>query len=170
MRFRSLSALGAFAVLAMLLLAVSASGAPGGATAKTYLVQMALDPVVAYDGGVAGLAATKPAKGEKIDPSSAAVKRYADHLVAQHAAALEKVGGAERLYDYKYTYNGFAAKLTDGQVAALKKQDGVLAVTEEEVVEVDTSSTPDFLGLTDDGGLWDQLGGPSAGKSGSGAG
>ena len=142
MRFRSLSALGAFAVLAMLLLAVSASGAPGDATAKTYIVQMLQAPVVAYEGGEAGLAATKPAKGEKIDPNSAAVKKYADYLVGQHDAALQKVGGATKVYDYTYTYNGFAAKLTDGQKAALEKQAAVLAVTAEEQVTADTSSPP----------------------------
>ena len=170
MRFRSLSALGAFAVLAMLLLAVSASGAPGDATAKTYIVQMLQAPVVAYEGGEAGLAATKPAKGEKINPNSAAVKKYADYLVGQHDAALQKVGGATKVYSYTYTYNGFAAKLTDGQKGALEKQEGVLAVTAEQQVTADTSSTPDFLGLTAPGGLWEQLGGPDGGKKGSGAG
>ena len=170
MRFRSLSALGAFAVLAVLLLAVSASGAPGDGTAKTYIVQMLQAPVVAYEGGVAGLEATKPAKGDKINPNSASVKKYADYLVGQHDAALQQVGGATKVYSYKYTYNGFAAKLTDGQKAALEKQEGVVAVTEEELVTADTSSTPDFLGLTATGGLWEQLGGPTGDKKGVGAG
>ena len=169
MRFRSWGALSAFAILATLLVAVSASGAPGGTT-KTYIVQMLQAPAVSYEGGIAGLAATKPAKGQKIDPSSAAVKKYADYLVGQHGAALQKVGGAERVYDYKYTYNGFAAKLTDAQAAGLAKQSGVLAVTEQELVSVDTSSTPKFLGLDAPGGLWSQLGGPMAGKLGTGAG
>ncbi|HET9506766.1 MAG TPA: S8 family peptidase [Gaiellaceae bacterium] len=154
----------------MLLFAVSASGAPGDATAKTYIVQMLQAPVVAYEGDVAGLAATKPAKGQKIDPNSAAVKKYAAHLVGQHDAVLQKVGGAAKVYSYTYSYNGFAAKLTDGQKAALAKQEGVLAVTEEELVTGDTSSTPEFLGLTADGGLWEQLGGPTGGKKGVGAG
>jgi subtilisin family serine protease len=170
MRFRSLSALGAFTVLAMLLLAVSASGAPGNGTAKTYIVQMIQAPAVAYEGGEAGLDATKPAKGAKINPNSAAVKKYAEYLAAQHDAVLEKVGGGAKVYDYVYTYNGFAAKLTDGQKAALEKQAGVLAITEQELVTADTSSTPEFLGLTAKGGLWEQLGGPDGGKKGVGAG
>lgn len=51
---------------------------PGTSTAsaspqptETYVVQMALDPVVAYEGGVAGLAVPKPAPGHKVDPRSA---------------------------------------------------------------------------------------------------
>jgi subtilisin family serine protease len=170
MGLRSLSALGAFAVVAAMLLAVTASGAPGGGSTKTYIVQMLQAPAVAYEGGVAGLAATKPGKGEKINPNSAAVKKYADYLVEQHGAALQKVGGAERIYDFKYTYNGFAAELTAGQATALQKVADVLAVTEEEIVTADTSSTPAFLGLDAPGGLWSQLGGPTAGKLGSGAG
>jgi hypothetical protein len=37
---------------------------------------MQQSPVVAYTGGVAGLNATKPAKGKKIDPASADVQKY----------------------------------------------------------------------------------------------
>ena len=46
----------------------------------------------------------------------------------------------------------------------------MLAVSPEEMVTADTSSTPAFLGLTAPGGLWEQLGGPTAGKNGVGAG
>jgi subtilisin family serine protease len=171
MRNRSLGAFGALALLVTLVFAVSASGAPGDAgPAKTYIVQMLQSPIVAYEGDVAGLEATKPAKGAKVNPNSAAVKRYGQHLVERHDAALAKVGGAQKLYDYTFTYNGFAAKLSDDQVAVLEKQTDVLAVSAEEIVESDTASTPDFLGLTAPGGLWEQLGGPAASKHGTGAG
>ena len=103
MRLRSLSALGAFAVLAMLLVAMPASGAPDDAATKTYIVQMLQAPVVAYEGDVAGLEATKPAKGQKIDPNSASVKKYAEYLVGQHNAAIQKVGGAAKVYDFTYS-------------------------------------------------------------------
>ena len=95
------------------------------------------------------------------------MKKYAAYLASQHDAALQKVGGAAKLYDYAYTYNGFAAKLTAGQKSALEKQAGVLAVSPEEMVTADTSSTPAFLGL--DGAGW-ALGAarrPHAGKKAS---
>ncbi len=157
MRFRSLSALGAFAVLAALLSVAAASGA-GGTTKSTYIVQMLAEPAVAYTGGVAGIPATKPAKGKKIDRGAAAVQAYVNHLKGTHDKALARVGG-EKVYDYSITYNGFAADLTEGQADALKKVDGVLAVTEDEILKPDTSSTPSFLGLDKPGGLWSQLGG-----------
>ena len=50
------------------------------------------------------------------------MKKYVAYLASQHDAALQKVGGADKLYDYAYSYNGFAAKLTDGPKSALEKR------------------------------------------------
>jgi subtilisin family serine protease len=123
-----------------------------------YIVQFAADPVVAYDGGVAGIPATDPAPGEKINPNSRNVVRYVDYLKSRHDQALSRVGGAQKLYDYTYSFNGVAAKLTAGQANALAKARDVVAVTPDVRRTADTSSTPDFLGLTAPGGLWEQLG------------
>ena len=126
-----------------------------------YVVTMADQPVTAYSGGVKGLRATKPPKGQKIDPNSAAVVAYADYLTATHDAALARAGG-KKLYSYVYAFNGFAAKLNAKQAAEMSKEPGVLAVTSDQVRTLDTSSTPDFLGLTGSGGAWD-LGGKGEG-------
>jgi subtilisin family serine protease len=157
MRFRA--ALFACGVAASLC-ALPASGAPGAQADQVYIVQMALDPVVAYEGGVPGLEATKPGKGKKVDPKSSKVTKYVAHLNAKHDEALSKVGGGPKLYDYNFSYNGFAAKLTDAQADELEKQPDVVAVTKNELHDVTTSTTPTFLGL--DKGLWKQLGGPTS--------
>ena len=39
--------------------------------AKSYIVIMADDAILAYDGGVAGYEATRPGKGNKVNPNSA---------------------------------------------------------------------------------------------------
>jgi subtilisin family serine protease len=170
-RARTAAALAVFAaVAAALLVALPASGASGGQSKKTYIVQMLADPVVSYKGGIAGYPATKPPPGEKIDPSSTNVIMYVGYLKARHNEALAKVGGGAKLYDYVYSYNGFAAKLTEGQAAKLRGLTTVIAVTADELVQSDTSSTPAFLGLSDPAGLWSQLGGPGAPKLGAGAG
>lgn len=124
-----------------------------------YIIQMIDDPVVAYEGGIKGLQATKPKKGKKIDPNSARVTKYVDYLNGRHAGALSKIGGGQKVYDYRYSFNGFAAKLSHGQAKKMQSVDGVVAVRADSVGFLDTATTPDFLGLTDDGGLWDQLGG-----------
>jgi len=166
MRFRSWGALGAFAVLAALMLSVSASGADNSAAKRMYIVQMLEAPAVAYEGGTAGIPATKPGKGAKLDRNSAAVKQYVGHLEGTHDKALGKVGGAKKVYDYSATYNGFAAELTAGQAENLEKVEGVLAVTPDEIRQPDTSHTPTFLGIDQPGGLWSKLGGVgSAGEN-----
>jgi subtilisin family serine protease len=124
-----------------------------------YIVRMADDPVVAYDGSIAGLKATKPKRGQKIDPNSSKVSNYVNHLSNTHRAALAGVGG-KKIYDYFYSFNGFAARLNGSQAARLAAMPGIVSVEKDVMLQLDTNRTPDFLGLTEPGGLWDQLGGP----------
>lgn len=139
---------------------------PEKAPSDVFIVRLVDDPVVAYEGDTAGLPATKPGKGEKINPNSNAVQRYVAHLKRQHDAALNAVGaGASKVYDYYYSFNGFAAALTPGQAAKLATRPDVLSVAVEEVRYPTTDNSPTFLGLTSGGGLWEQLGDPdSAGE------
>ncbi len=123
-------------------------------------------PVVAYNGGIPGYKATKPGKGQKIDPNSPDVVKYVSFLDSRHDQVLNGVGGGRKLYNYRYSFNGFAAELTEAQVAALVASPGVVAVEKDTLRSLDTSSTPTFLGLNAPGGLWDQLGGVgSAGEN-----
>ena len=124
-----------------------------------YIVRMANLPAVAYDGGVAGYQATKPAQGKTIDPNAPDVVRYVGYLNAKHDDALGKVGGANKLYDFDYSLNGFAAKLSPDQAKSLARQDGVLSVEPDVDNVADTVTTPAFLGLTGDDGTWSKLGG-----------
>src|SRR5215211_421013 len=103
MNLRWSGAILALVALAAVLVAVPASGRTNADAKATYIVQMLQSPAVAYEGGIAGLKATKPAQGSKIDPNSADVKAYVDHLKSTHNRALEKVGGGDKLYDYAYT-------------------------------------------------------------------
>lgn len=120
-----------------------------------YIIQMIDDPVVAYDGGIKGLRATKPKKGKKINPNSQRVKDYVDYLNGMHAEALNRVGGGKKAYDYNYSFNGFAAALSHEQAKKLQASDGVVAVWADVPQILDTATTPDFLELTAPGGLWD---------------
>src|SRR5688500_4890104 len=137
MRFRSLGAVSASVVIAALVV-TSAFGLAGGqaakdrttnqkshASASTYIVQLADDPAVAYQGGVAGLNATAPAKGQKLDPNSNEVKKYLAYLNGKHADAAAAVG-AEKFYDYAYSFNGFAAKMSEVQATKLASLTGVV--------------------------------------------
>jgi len=142
----------------------------GAEEESAFIVQMKQSPVVAYEGGITGLPATSPAQGEKVDPKAAKVVKYVDYLKKQHDQALAKVGGGSKMYSYTFSFNGFAATLTANEAAELTKQPDVVAVTPNELVTIDTSSTPSFLGLDADGGLWEQLGGPTGSTKIDGAG
>ena len=143
--------------------------APAGSSASKatamYVVQMTEPPVVAYTGDVAGLAATAPAKGSKVDPFSADVTKYVTYLNNRHTTVLRASNGV-KAYDYDYSFNGFAAYMTAADAAALRKRSDVAGVSADEIRKIDTSTTPAFLGLSAPGGLWEQLGGVS--KAGEG--
>jgi subtilisin family serine protease len=119
-----------------------------------YIVQMIDAPVAGYTGGRPGLNATAPGRGQKINPQDADVVRYAGYLDSRHNDAAARVG-ARKLYDYRYAFNGFSARLTREQVAALRAAPDVIAVEETREVQMETATTPAFLGLTQAGtGLW----------------
>jgi subtilisin family serine protease len=136
-----------------------AQGIRSSAANNLYIVRMAESPVVAYRGGLPGLPATRASQGQKINPNSPQVVQYAAFLDSRHDAALAAAGGGRKVYDYRYSFNGFAAELTDEQAARMSAVAGVLSVSRNEIFEVDTASTPAFLGLDAPEGLWNELGG-----------
>ncbi|MDH5332033.1 MAG: hypothetical protein OEW27_18980, partial [Aquincola sp.] len=64
---------------------------------SAYIVQMAEMPVSAYAGDIKGYQATKPNKGQKIDPSHPAVVSYMSYLTSRHDTALARVGASKKL-------------------------------------------------------------------------
>ncbi|HET6297035.1 MAG TPA: S8 family serine peptidase [Kribbella sp.] len=132
--------------------------APDKGTTDRYVVIMAADPVVSYDGDVRGLPATKPAKGKKVDHRAAPVQRYVDYLENQHTTALRDAGvpRSDVTAEYSFALNGFAAKLTRGEADVIAHQDGVVAVLKDQMQQPQTDSSPQFLGLTDKGGAYDR--------------
>ncbi|MDB5857138.1 MAG: peptidase and in kexin sedolisin [Ramlibacter sp.] len=128
------------------------------ATNKAYIVQLDELPAAAYDGRTPGLKATKPAKGSKLDADSPDVANYVAHLANKHDDALKRVGNGRKLYSYGYVFNGFAAELTDAQAQKLAATKGVLSVVKDELRQMDTSSTPSFLGLAGPTGFWEKTG------------
>ena len=130
---------------------------------NVHIVRLAEPPVSAFDGNKS-FAATRPRKGEKIDPNSPAVVNYKSYLESRHDAVLASVGGAKKLYSYGYVYNGFAAELTDAQAQKLLQTPGVLGVTRDTIAKMDTVTTPAFLGLPAPGGIWSALSGNANGN------
>ncbi len=148
----------------LLLLALAAfvilmAAVPAGAAAPqtdVYVVIMKADPAVAYDGGVPGLKATKPAPGKKIKADSLRVNRYESYLRAGHDKVLEAIGLTtdHKIHDYTISLNGFAVPLTKAQVEQVARQPGVAMVLKDELRQKTTDNSPAFLGLTHPAGPW----------------
>jgi subtilisin family serine protease len=124
---------------------------------EPYVVIMADEPVVAYEGDIPGLPATKPAKDEKVNPNSAAVTKYRDHLDEQrgNARAGAGVDATQVVNTYDFALAGFSALMTAEEAERLRLQKGVVAVIRDELRQLHTDRSPDFLGLTDAGGAYD---------------
>nr|XP_017234564.1 PREDICTED: subtilisin-like protease SBT1.2 [Daucus carota subsp. sativus] len=58
------------------------------------------------------------------------------------------------LYSYKHVINGFAARLSEEDVEAMKEMEGFVSAHLEKVLHQQTTHTPRFLGLHQDTGLW----------------
>jgi hypothetical protein len=142
--------------LSAVALAGSAGAAPGQTASAMYLVQLADAPIAAYTGGVSGIAATKPALGAKLDPRAWNYGAYRDYLRAKRTEVLAtaKIDKKKTVAEYDTVVNGVAAKLTGAEVAKLRATAGVVRVWKNEVLKLDTISTPRFLGLDGPNGAW----------------
>ena len=117
---------------------------------NVYIVQFAAPPALTYRGRPGGPAATRPTQGQKFDPRSANVRQYTRTLLDKHDRVLQSIGAYEnKLYSYRYTFNGFAARLTAMQAQKLRSRKDVLNVWADRVRYLYTNDSPVFLGLYD---------------------
>ncbi|NGZ86070.1 S8 family peptidase [Duganella sp. SAP-35] len=126
---------------------------------RPYIVQLADKPVAAYTGNLSGLRATKAGAGQRLDLTSGAALQYRNYLGAQQNQAKALLSATAVTRQYQVVFNGFAARLTDAEVRALKASGKAVSITPDERQHVVTNYTPTFLGLDQPGGLWEQLGG-----------
>ncbi|MGI5485695.1 S8 family serine peptidase [Microtetraspora malaysiensis] len=138
---------------------------PSAEQTDTYIVTLADQPLATYDGGVAGIPATKPGKGKKVDTAGANAKRYRDHLKGRQNEVSRSVG-ATPTKQFSVVSNAFVAKLTMAQAAQLNATQDVLSVVPDRLHKaLDDRRSTDFLGLAGESGLWSELGGTAnAGK------
>ncbi len=128
-------------------------------TAGRYIVTLADNAVATYDGGVTGLSATAPEKGEKLNAHSGAAKDYSTYLAEKQK---EVAASVDASVDYSYTLalNGFAADLSASQAAKLSTKKNVASITPDELKQLTATSSTDFLGLSGPDGVWAGIGGP----------
>jgi minor extracellular serine protease Vpr len=121
-----------FGLLIVALLVTPAGAVAAPQAAGDYvIVSLKNKPLASYTGGVAGLKATKPARG-KLDTSKPAYRAYERFLANEHAnyrAFIKKNAPAAKVVrEYKVVLNGFALKLNGTDPAVLSRSSGVKSV------------------------------------------
>lgn len=134
-------------------------------TSGRYIVTLADASAATYDGGIDGLAPTRPGKGEQLRSQRRAVQSYAHYLTEQQRDVAASVGAT---IDYSYTLalNGFAAHLTAKQAVQLSQNKDVVGIAPDELRHVTAVPSTTFLGLDGPSGVWESLGG--VGNAGAG--
>ncbi len=135
-----------------------------------YIVLLKEAPLATYEGGVSGIAPTKPGKGNQLDANSANSQKYVAHLKKEQEE-FAAANGVTPATSYQVVVNGFSADLTGAQVAKLSGDKSVLGVFPDEI-QHPTAAVPstEFLGLGSGdagaGGVWDAVGGTAAAGAG----
>ena len=109
--------------------------------ADQWIVELTAPPLARYRGSIAGLDATAPAAtGRPVDRRSADARAYAGELSRRQAAVIASAAPSVRpSVEYRTAFNGFAAKLSDEQVRALRDADGVRSVVRERFLTLETA-------------------------------
>ena len=108
----------------------------------SYVVVMRADPLLA--------------SFDQEDLNTSAAKSARASLKASHDRALRDAGvsTAKKANEYTNAANGFSALITHEEAERLAATPEVLLVMPDTLRQLTTDSSPDFLGLTDEGGAW----------------
>ncbi|SEA57021.1 S8 family serine peptidase [Alkalimonas amylolytica] len=83
----------------------------------------------------------------RYDARSAAMQAHQQQVTNFHQNLAAQMGISNVLYSYTHTFNGFSATLTADEVQRLRQHPDVVGVWQDEPMQLDTSNTPEFLGL-----------------------
>ena len=143
---------------------------------QIYIVQLKDRPVATYGGGTSSYARTMidTRQGQQanvtprglLDTRSPASRAYASYLASKQAEFKQRLEqrlghSVQQVYSYKFVFNGLAVRLTQEEATRAASIAGVESVRRSRLDTVDTSDTPEFLGIP---GIWDgsQTGLPGA--------
>jgi subtilisin family serine protease len=140
----------------------AATSSTADAGMVSVIVKLNVDPVAGYQGGVPGLAATSPqATGaSQLDLKAPNVQQYQAYVAGIQkdfeASTAKALTGAQITNRYDVIFGGVSMLIPADQVSALAKLPGVVAVYPDELLHLDTDTSPQFIGATT---AWAQAGG-----------
>jgi hypothetical protein len=132
------------------------------------MVKLDYDALAAYPGDIEGLPATSPSvTGERLDPDAPAAEAYdayVDGVEDTFTAALDdEIPAAEVGESMRVVYGGVTATVPGDQIATLATLPGVAAVQPNDLRQLTTDSSPEFIGAPP---VYTQLGGARSAGAG----
>ena len=138
--------------------AADAGESAGPAEASLYVVLFFEAPLATYPGGLPGLSAIRPGRGEgRLDPNSPASRAYLAWLRGRqdqhHAEMTRELGRSpEVVFRYRAGGNGMAIRLSAAEAEIVRRLPGVDRVVLDYVMPLDTDRTVELIGAH---GIWD---------------
>jgi len=123
--------------------------------ATSYIVQLKGNTAIAQAQDIGELLPTNQLvanTGNNYNAYTPAMKAYTKALENKQKQVAGSIGSINILHSFKHAYNGFTAKLNAKQKAQLESHPDVVGVWEDRLEVINTSNTPEFLGLTGPGG------------------
>ncbi len=124
---------------------------------RVYIVQLRTPSAAEYHASLvrqanrSGPGTTRRAS-RTFDRNSAGIRSYTQRLADEQDAVLSRVAvGARKIYSYRYSMNGFAIHMTEGQAVKMQHTAEVMQVWEDEIRPLVTNHSAKFLGLFDSG-------------------
>jgi hypothetical protein len=124
-----------------------------------YIVQLSDPSISLYTGGISGLAATSPQAigGHRLDPSTPASQAYLAYLNGQQQKLVSTMQATfghsiEVVYNYQYTLNAFAARISHAEALQAFNLPGVKTVYADKLNQLDTDMGPTLIGAPS---IWD---------------
>ena len=115
------------------------------------MIKLDYDAIAAYQGGVAGLAATSPSvTGQQLSGDSAAEQNYEAYIASRERAFIAQlqssVPSAVVSRSFRIVYGGVSATIPANAVEAILEIDGAVAVHFNALKQPLTDSSPEFVG------------------------
>ncbi|MGH9246347.1 MAG: S8 family serine peptidase [Acidimicrobiales bacterium] len=132
---------------------------PSDRAADYAIVTFQSPPAASYEGGIPGLARTKPERG-RLDPTSPAYRVYQRHLQNEHASfhayLRDRMPNAEVVQEYFTVLNGMAVKLNGYRLGQLRNGPGARVAAPSALYRPTMNVSTDLIRASE---VWGQLGG-----------
>jgi len=132
---------------------IQLAGTEDANDSRIYIVQLKTPAAAELHASTAASVISKPSAGNLqaqpvFDKTSAVIQSYVERLENEQLAVIEKAGpNVEQIYSYRYSMNGFAARMSPTQANKIEHMPEVLRVWQDEIRPLATNHSATFLDL-----------------------